>query len=108
MDKTRQVIAEGEGLSSPPSTHQKINFFQFFFESSVKEKLKKIDFLMSRGGELNFSLSREFFDRTFGDKTWVSKQTLRVPCHRVFRHNFRPESTGDFSRDVFLQSSSRL
>ena len=21
-------------------------------------------------------LSREFFDRTFGDKTWVSKQTL--------------------------------
>ena len=58
-----------EKLSFPPPTHQKINFFQFFFESSV---------------------SREFFDRTFGDKTWVSKQTLRVPCHRVFRHNFRP------------------
>jgi len=47
---------------------------------------------MSRGGKLNFSLSREFFDRTFGDKTWVSKQTLRVPCHRVFRHNFRPKA----------------
>jgi len=46
-----------EKLSFPPRTHKKINFFQLFFESSVKEKLKKVDFLMSRGGKLIFSLS---------------------------------------------------
>ena len=38
----------------PPPTHEKVNFFQFFFEAPVKEKLKKLTFWGVGGGETQF------------------------------------------------------
>ena len=84
-----------EKLSFPPRLIRKPTLFSFSLSRPSKKNWKKLIFWWVGGGNSFFRsaqvLSREFFDRTFGDKTWVSKQTLRVPCHRVFRHNFRPD-----------------
>ena len=54
-ERSVEKLTAKRKIEFPPPTHQKINFFQFFFDGRLKEKLKKVDFLMNRGGGLNFS-----------------------------------------------------
>ena len=53
-ERSIEKLTAEQKIEFPPPTHQKINFFQFSFDGRLKEKLKKVDFLMNRGGNSMF------------------------------------------------------
>ena len=53
-ERSVEKLTAERKIEFPPPTHQKIIFFQFFFDRRLKEELKKVDFLMSGGGNSIF------------------------------------------------------
>ena len=53
-ERSVEKLAAKRKVEFPPRLIRKSTFFQFFFDGRLEEKLKKVDFLMNRGGNSMF------------------------------------------------------